>query len=891
MSRKLATFIATIVLLSVGLASSGEDAKPRPAEAASRGSSSGGNILLDEPRRAGGLTLFPVFGDGKSFRYAPMSPRLARDAQGRPQFSFLRFVENVGGAPGQDAPDEGEGGGIVHAVVTLEVSDAQRDRAQQELQGQVPGAKIVGPLIYESGTFALITSMAAGSSDPAKKDTPKFSHEIVGMGTAPVLEGGKASVSILLTKLGAKVLWESFHQATPDISFKFEMKLAGLRAPAKAKIVADLDRVYENERIQAAGATPIFEFEFKKAVEELAEKKVIRVEIVGGTGDPDFNKYVEAAQKAISDEIFDRTSGAASGGTGEKGADGKPGPGSKSFAERALDIQKANRKAREDKARSEVSDAELKRLDGAFFAADGKATALESAWRDLDGEARKLESEASAQSAAQPAGGDTHSVNPAPGTAQTAGAPQQTTTTPPPVTTTQQPVTPPPTTSQQTAQTPPPSGAQQTGTTTPPTTGQQAGTTPPASPPQQAGTTPPANPPQQAGTPATPPQQQPAPRPPIQAQPVAQNSPPVANAQQGPRPQANTAPQTTPQPASSPTRTPPGGGAPQSNPAATLARKNADAKKSEAAEARTLANQLKSQLDAARTAANNATATAAGAEEQIEFSGFASYELKKVHRTGHWEYSLDKYSNGEITNRFDENIGDLTAFLDDPLFFRQVNLDDPFFKQREVLVYVDGPNSEDFGKFINFVTVQLRKTHGNGQVTFDEVRIDRNNFNTEANRFRLLYGWKDHADDDRERWRGYEWRAIWSFFGGADIEEPWKATAASGIRAKPPLERRTVNLEAMPDSMKEAQVRSITVRLYYDLAGAEKVEQVTLNTDRGESSLSVPMMLPPGRYDYDYDVSWRLRGNRSVALPRSKTNESILYVDELPEPDAAPPAP
>jgi hypothetical protein len=51
------------------------------------------------------------------------------------------------------------------------------------------------------------------------------------------------------------------------------------------------------------------------------------------------------------------------------------------------------------------------------------------------------------------------------------------------------------------------------------------------------------------------------------------------------------------------------------------------------------------------------------------------------------------------------------------------------------------------------------------------------------------------------------------------------------------------------------------------------------------------MMLPAGKYDYDYDVSWRLRGNRSLALPRSKTNESILYVDELPEPEAAPPPP
>ncbi len=878
MSRKFAPYLATAVLLAVGLPSAGQDGKPRPAESASR-ASSGGNILLDEPRRAAGLTLFPVFGDGKSFRYAPMTPRLARDAQGRPQFSFLRFVENVSGAAGQDAPDEGEGGGIVHAVVTLEVSDAQRERAQQELQGQVPGAKIVGPLIYESGTFALITSVAAGSSDPAKKDVPKFSQEIVGMGTAPVLEGGKASVSILLTKLGAKVLWESFHQATPDISFKFEMKLAGLRAPAKAKIVADLDRVYENERIQAAGATPIFEFEYKKAIEELAEKKVIRVEIVGGTGDAEFSKYVEQAEKAIRDEIFDAKSGAAST-AGEKASDGKPGPGSKSFSERAQAIQSANRKAREDKAKGEVTERAVKRLEEAFKAADTKASDLEAEARKLDGDARALEAvkgrgdedkaavdkvaadkAAADKLAAEKAAADKLAAEKAAAdklaadklAADKAGADRVAADKP--------------SQAKPADQKPPADKLAADKLAADKLAADKLAADKIAADKLAA---------DKAAADKAKPTADKATADKAAADKLAADKL-AADKLAADKLAAEKAKATADKAATSPE--------------AQLARKTADAKKAEATDARNSANQLKSQLDTARTAANNAEATAAGAEQQIEFSGFASYELKKVHRTGHWEYSLDKYSSGEITNRFDENIGDLTAFLDDPLFFRQVNLDDPFFKQREVLVYVDGPNSEDFGKFINFVTVQLRKTHGNGQVTFDEVRIDRNNFNTEANRFRLLYGWKDHADDDRERWRGYEWRAIWSFFGGADIEEPWKATAASGIRAKPPLERRTVSLEAMPDSMKEAQVRSITVRLYYDLAGAEKVEQVTLNTDRGESSLSVPMMLPPGRYDYDYDVSWRLRGNRSLALPRSKTNESILYVDELPEPEAAPPAP
>jgi hypothetical protein len=173
----------------------------------------------------------------------------------------------------------------------------------------------------------------------------------------------------------------------------------------------------------------------------------------------------------------------------------------------------------------------------------------------------------------------------------------------------------------------------------------------------------------------------------------------------------------------------------------------------------------------------------------------------------------------------------------------------------------------------------MRKKHQNGDVTTDEVRIDRKNFNAEGNRFRMLYGWK--GDDDRDQWLEYEWRAIWSFFGGQDVEEPWRKTIASGIRAAPPYQIRSVNLEAEPENVKE--IRAITVRLFYDLGGKEQTQQVTLNPARPtDLSYPVTFMLPDGKYDYDYDVTWRLRGNRTLSAPRARTNESVLYVDEPP---------
>jgi len=75
---------------------------------------------------------------------------------------------------------------------------------------------------------------------------------VVGVGNAPILDDQKAAISIQLTKLGSKLLWESFHTATPDISFSFEMTLDGYNAPKRALLEAHFDQIYEHQSFAAA---------------------------------------------------------------------------------------------------------------------------------------------------------------------------------------------------------------------------------------------------------------------------------------------------------------------------------------------------------------------------------------------------------------------------------------------------------------------------------------------------------------------------------------------------------------------------------------------------------------------------------------------------------------
>ncbi|MCB0606546.1 MAG: hypothetical protein H6562_12400 [Lewinellaceae bacterium] len=259
-----------------------------------------------------------------------------------------------------------------------------------------------------------------------------------------------------------------------------------------------------------------------------------------------------------------------------------------------------------------------------------------------------------------------------------------------------------------------------------------------------------------------------------------------------------------------------------------------------------------------------------------------AYEMKKQRKTGKFVIDLSKSTIETISFRFDENLGSDVSKCKD--CFRQINLDDPLYKQREILVSVDGLNADQFSKYINFVTVSMKKDHGTATATTDEVRIAQKEFQDAAgNPFRLLYGWKDNADYDRDAWLKYKYKTIWSFFGDYTVEKDWSESDNLGLNLAPPFHPVSISVEADPNLMKDAGIRLATVKFYYDYGAGEKVEQVTLRgTDPAPAQLA-EFMLKQGEYDYDYEVVWRMFGNKTLTSGRKKSSDTLLYVDEIPE--------
>lgn len=639
-------------------------------------------VLIDQPVRAGELTLFPGYHDQDVYYYVLDKARLATDNNGRPQFSLLRYVDNVRSGADEREADTGQGGAILHALVTLEVTEDQLREASRELNRLRPGARIEGPVVYRSGRFALISSFTDAEGE--------LSERVLGVGNAPILDGQKAAVSMLLTQQGSRILWQSFHTPTPDISFSFEMEMDGYRSPQQGIIEAEFEQIYQHEAFNVGLASTYLSGEIKGAFEDLTRTGAIKVTQVGD--DDKIEELLDVAYRKLTEAMFEPVSTNSPSLSSLTSAAG----GQQSMLDRATTmLTNSRQEARQENER-------IRREN-----------------REAEERARR---EREARDAQQPGSGEDEGSEPAAGDDENGG---------------QRP-------SERYSQARPPDPERRM-------TGEDAARSP----------------------------------------------------------------------------------------------------------------QLQEE------------------ETVPAFAIVASYEMKRVRQRGSWRIDLNKYTADSLTLRFDENIGDLRRFLGDESHFRQVNLDDPLYRQREISVFLDGMNAGDFGDYINFVTVQMRKSHESGDETFDETRIDRNNFNSEGNAFKLLYGWK--GDNERSRWLNYDYRMMWSFHGGHTIDQDWQPADFGAISLAPALSKRQLQIEADPSALSDADVRAVTVKIYYTLGDSERVEQVTLNPSQGQLSALVDYLTPNDSYAYDYEITWIRRGQPTVSTGRQSGADSILFVDELPE--------
>lgn len=658
-------------------------------------------IILDLPTKAGELTLFPEVGKPNNYYYVADKARLAVDAAGTPQFSFLRYVTNERALAGEAERLQGEGGGILHAVVSLAVTEEQLTAARQELRRTNAEGQIIGPVVYKSGTFGLVTSF--------NDDNGELTKELVGLGQAPILDGQQAAISMHLTKLGATLLWKSFQTAAPDISFSFMMTMGGYRLPKEATIEADWEDVYES----------------------------MEIGLKAGYGG---KTTVQAGAGA-----------GANGGTASQGG--------------AAGNRTAN--AARNSGNGE---------DAAPAPRDSPADNDETPPADTDGGDNNDTSPTAVDTTGQGSGGETPAMAAAP--ALTSGG----------------------------------------------TSGGAGG-----------GVSATSEMPYYFGADLK-----------FQFEKLRKDG------------------------------------------AIRITQMGSDAKMDELINLAygKLADMMFERVESGSSGQGDPAAALRALRGNNEsastpVSGITfSFRLKEKRRTGTFRMDLNKWTTDELVMRFDENIGNLTRYIDDPDHFVQVNTDDDLYRQRNIYPILDGYNAQDFGEYINFVNVRLKKDHGNGVTTDRDVRIDRNNFNQSGNNFALVYGW--NGEKSRANWMNYEYEVLWSFFGDVEVREPVQTTSFSAINLAAPYRKKEIEFQADPDLLAEQEVRMVSVEVFYDVGGKEFTKQVILNPSRDQLSEKTEYLTGAADGGYEYQITWRLRGNRVVRSERMAATDGLLFVDELP---------
>lgn len=273
---------------------------------------------------------------------------------------------------------------------------------------------------------------------------------------------------------------------------------------------------------------------------------------------------------------------------------------------------------------------------------------------------------------------------------------------------------------------------------------------------------------------------------------------------------------------------------------------------------------------------------AANLQTPPSFSLMASYRKKQFKKTGKFELNFKKWTADTQSMRFDENIGGFgKRMFNDPAHFRVINLDDPAYKVRELVVRLDGQNSEDFDKFVNSVLVSVTKTHQDGFVHVDEIEINRSNFNKSGNNFNMTYGF--HGDTDRAKWLDYQYKVVWKLFGGAEWSSGWQESNEFIIDVSPPHKYREVTVEADPDVFTAESVRLATINFKSTLFGKPSVQQVTLKPgSSGVLSKVIKYAHEPNDYGYQYDISWVKRGSIQLNQNDLNGNAEFIFADELP---------
>jgi len=258
-------------------------------------------ISIDRGISAEGLWCFPLTTDSTTWLYLPDNGQLAIGENKKPQFSFIRYVNET-----EDKTDGSEstitkagGGGILHFLVTYDTDERKIAKAEAKLNELFSGQriKIRGPIIFKEGRYALVSKII-------NPDNGQQEKKLLSVGAAPVLQGSRIALSFEMDPVRSKLLLESLKMPTPDVSIVFDMTFAGLMDAYKAKLTVDWTEVHKINKTGGGLKIYYISTDIEKEYEMLRRTGAIKLEVEGE--DVNMEKIVDGAYVKLLEMMYQK---------------------------------------------------------------------------------------------------------------------------------------------------------------------------------------------------------------------------------------------------------------------------------------------------------------------------------------------------------------------------------------------------------------------------------------------------------------------------------------------------------------------------------------------------------------------------------------------------------
>jgi len=255
-------------------------------------------ISIDRGLKAAGLWCFPLAQDPKVYVYLPNQVRLASDAQGRPQFSLLRYVTTVERtADHPDLPATSEGGAVLHVLVELDTPEPLVRDAERALRRTLDDTDIVvrGQMLLDSARYTVVSSLLGSAGDPPDR-------KLLTTGEAPVLENNRLPLTFALKPREATLMMESFAMNTRDLSIVFDMTFQGLTDNYDATLTVDWAEVHKTQGFDAGGSIYYVGADIEVMFDDLHRRHAIDLKSSGG--DDVMERYLDVVYARLLDLLF-----------------------------------------------------------------------------------------------------------------------------------------------------------------------------------------------------------------------------------------------------------------------------------------------------------------------------------------------------------------------------------------------------------------------------------------------------------------------------------------------------------------------------------------------------------------------------------------------------------